>query len=314
MLNNFFYTVQQLERDGTGNEVSTDISRLIGTDCLPEYEKLRFKSNAQLAFAGQSVESEQEADDLQVLYTNFLQLFGTEGVLPQHYSKLLSQRLKQKDYAMSDFLDMFHHRLVSLFYRAWCKYRLAPQYEAHRLSSRQDPVTKLIDAVSGNQNTQSNNQRYYAGHFAKRLRSATNLKTLLMDFLGKPVEIDEFIGTWLTVPDSTLSRLTKRKSQRVKLGSGVFIGRRSWSAQSKIIVRVRELSHDYYQQIMPGSARYKTLQQIISVYTPAHISVEVHFHVTAAAERTCLSKPPQLSRNTWLHTQINDQLIAKTRI
>ncbi len=58
-----------------------------------------------------------------------LGLFGPSGSLPDHYTSLVIQRLRQHDFALRDFLDLFNHRTISLFYRAWEKYRFTIAYE-----------------------------------------------------------------------------------------------------------------------------------------------------------------------------------------
>ena len=56
-------------------------------------------------------------------------LTGPLGVLPHAYTELLLDRIRQKDTALRDFLDLFHHRIISLFYQAWEKYRFTIAYE-----------------------------------------------------------------------------------------------------------------------------------------------------------------------------------------
>jgi hypothetical protein len=46
---------------------------------------------------------------------SFLGLTGPQGVLPQHYTQLLIDRVRRKDFALRDYFDIFHHRMVSLF-------------------------------------------------------------------------------------------------------------------------------------------------------------------------------------------------------
>ena len=62
----------------------------------------------------------------------FLGLTGTQGVLPFCYTEWMLERKAAKDDTLAAFLDLFNHRLVSLFYRAWEKHRPPVLYEARR--------------------------------------------------------------------------------------------------------------------------------------------------------------------------------------
>jgi type VI secretion system protein ImpH len=63
----------------------------------------------------------------------FFGLTGPKGVLPPYYHRLLRRRLRARDPVLRDFLDIFNHRALSLFYRAWLKYRFPIAYErGHR--------------------------------------------------------------------------------------------------------------------------------------------------------------------------------------
>ena len=52
---------------------------------------------------------------------NFLGLTGPQGVLPLDYSLYAAGRERAGDHALKDFIGLFEHRIISLFYRAWAK-------------------------------------------------------------------------------------------------------------------------------------------------------------------------------------------------
>lgn len=53
------------------------------------------------------------------LSVRLLGLLGTNGPLPLHYTEYIQQRRREhNDMTFTRFLDMFHHRMLSLFYRA----------------------------------------------------------------------------------------------------------------------------------------------------------------------------------------------------
>ena len=63
----------------------------------------------------------------------FLGLYGTTGVLPRHYTHRLLEidQYTRGDAGrpLRDWLDLFNHRWVWQFYRAWEKYRFWLAYE-----------------------------------------------------------------------------------------------------------------------------------------------------------------------------------------
>ncbi|BFM08569.1 type VI secretion system baseplate subunit TssG [Halioxenophilus aromaticivorans] len=314
---NFFETVRQLERKQTYNlPKEMRWQGIVGLDALPEVEKLRFKSNYQLSFTPVSHGQHSGADDLttETLWVNFLQLMGSEGVLPQHYTKLIISRIKQRDYAMADFMDMFHHRLVSLFYRAWAKYRIVPQLDAHQQQNKQDPFTTLISALADYRPAANNAQRYYSGHFAKQVRSASALESLLGDYLKLPIKVDQHIGSWLPLASEDLSRLKTNGPNRVRLGQGVLIGRRAWSVQSKIAIHIKQLNFKRYRNLVPGSPEYTALTELVRSYTPAHIEIDLFFYVDTEKTKTGFRDRPQLAKTAWLYSQPQQTLVAKATI
>ncbi len=91
------------------------------------------------------------------MVVGFMGLTGPSGVLPTLYTDLLRRielegRGPQK-YALRDWFDLFNHRLVTLFYRAWKKYRPYATYrDALRGSTtafEDDSITQVLRSVCG---------------------------------------------------------------------------------------------------------------------------------------------------------------------
>jgi type VI secretion system protein ImpH len=125
----FFQAVRLLER--------LDPSRFpVGRDHRPLSEAVRFRAHQSLSFPASSLyDIHKPASPLPMpaMVVCFLGLTGPSGILPRHYTELLlrlERDLKGPEkHALRDWLDLFNHRLISLFYRAWEKYRFPIAYE-----------------------------------------------------------------------------------------------------------------------------------------------------------------------------------------
>src|SRR5262249_39916806 len=139
-----------------------------------------------------------------------LALTGPTGALPHGYTELLLERAQDRDHTLAAFLDLFHHRLLSLFYRAWEKPRPALALERgcdERAPARNgrpgghDEFSSYLFALMGlGMRTLRNRHdfpdealRYYVGLFAQQHRSATALEALLRGFFELPVEVVPFV-------------------------------------------------------------------------------------------------------------------------
>ena len=118
----FFQAVRLLER--------LDRSRQpVGYDGNPAVEVVRFRAQSGFNFPPAAItDLRPGAESAPPLMTvTFMGLTGPSGVLPAHYTDLL-YRLERDSKApekgaLAAWLDLFNHRLVSLFYRSWEKYR-----------------------------------------------------------------------------------------------------------------------------------------------------------------------------------------------
>jgi type VI secretion system protein ImpH len=84
-------------------------------------DAVRLGHKPHLVFAPSDVASYQEGDDgRRHLEQHSFGLFGPNGPLPIHITELAYERRHHVDDAtIVDVLNVFQHRLISLFYRAW---------------------------------------------------------------------------------------------------------------------------------------------------------------------------------------------------
>src|SRR5207302_6900125 len=144
-----------------------------------------------------------EEDDktaVPLVVINFMGLTGPSGVLPLYYTEMLLERLRQKDPVLRDFLDIFNHRMISLFYQAWEKYRFTIAYERGELDRFSHHLLDLIGLGTGGlqnrQDVTDDSLIYYSGLLGLNTRSAAALEQILIDYFDAPVHIEQFVGAW----------------------------------------------------------------------------------------------------------------------
>jgi len=329
----FFQAVRILERAAAraGASRPAEACQPVGEDGAPRHESVRFRAHVGLAFPASAVaqiERPAARDGAAVepglppweMLVTFLGLIGPHGVLPEHYTSLVIERVRSKDYALRDFLDLFHHRLLALFYRAWEKYRFPVGYERSQSRGQgEDDFTRALYCLVGlgpaalRRRSRYDDEAllYYAGLFAQRPPAAVSLETMLADFLGLPVAIQQFQGQWLALSPEDRSLLPAGhdlRGQNNRLGSNVVIGARVWDVQSKFRIRLGPLEYAQFRQYLPSGPSLPTLGQLVRTYVGPQWDFDVQPVLRAAAAPWCRlggdgRDPSRLGWNTWIRNR-----------
>jgi type VI secretion system protein ImpH len=328
----FFQAVRLLERlarQGAGH-ASRRPRQPVGQDHPPDQEFVRFRALPGLSFpAGSVSQIQQPAADGAVsaatspaleMVVACLGLTGPQGVLPQHYSTLLLQRSRVKDFALRDFLDLFNHRTISFFYRAWEKYRLPFAYERSRLGSDQEKADLVswclyclaglgTAGLRGRLDVDDEAFLFYSGHFAHFPRSAVTLEALLEDYFESPVGVQQAQGRWLVLEPGDRSLLPSAScpaGQHAQLGLDTIVGERVWDVQTKFRVRMGPLSYRQFRRFMPSGEGLRALGQMTRTYVGPELEFDVQLVLAAPEVPACLlsegstADQPRLGWNTWV--------------
>jgi len=307
-----FKLVRLLERYNV-YDAGDDLHFRIGSDSAPVNEPVRFHTVNHLGFTSNEVENILQrtgilgACDVYDIDVSSMGLTGPTGVLPQHYTRQIQQRIKDHDYALADFLDMFNHRLISLFYRAWAKYRITVDYEDHQTQGKQASATRAIQSLAGQYSGSFyETPLYYGGHFARQTRSAASLQLLLQDYLQHSVTLDSFQGRWLQInKNDRLCIGSKGFGRNNRLGDGVLPGDRVWDVQSKFRIKIGPICYAQHEKLLPDTKGFKKLEQLIRAYVPAHLLIELQFLIEDKSQnkQKPLGDSLRLGWNSWLNCQ-----------
>jgi len=235
----------------------------------------------------------------------FFGLTGAQGVLPHGYTEHASARARAKDTAFRDFLDLFHHRLLSLFYRAWERYRpmlAAERGEEDRLRSHLlDLVGVGTPAIQAASPIPPDVLAHYAGLLASRTRSALGLAQLAMDYFGVEATVEQFVGEWRPLSGGGQLCLGDEGLDGT-LGAAV-VGDAVYDPHAAIRLRLGPLPRRQFRAFLPGGPDHPRLQDLIRCYVAGQVQVRVRLVLRQGeATRATLGGPdaPTLAFGTWL--------------
>jgi type VI secretion system protein ImpH len=304
----FFQAVRLMQRMYTGRAP-------VGRFMHPAKEVVRFGAHAATAFpASQIQDIRWDTGGAPVMVINFMGLTGPSGVLPLYYSELIRERLRQKDSTLIAFLDLFNHRMVSLFYQAWEKYRFTVAYER---GERDRLSLHLLDFVGlgtpGLQSRQAvadDSLLFYSGLLALRSRSALSLRSILEDYFDVPVEIEQFVGAWYPLAVQDQCCFDKGQSFSEQLGVGAVVGDEIWDQQSGLRIRLGPLTLKQYVDFLPHGAAWEPLRAITRFFSGNESEFEVQLVLRSDEVPACEldDQPssgvlPQLGWLTWAKTE-----------
>src|ERR1700754_938442 len=216
----------QYEREAVGKDTA-DINR----------EIVRFRTRQTLSFPPSEIYQitrDGDPDAPPEMTVAFMGLTGPIGVLPHHYSELVIDRSRHKDTTLWSFFDIFNHRMISLFYRVWEKYRFPIAYERGKLDEFSSCLFSIVGlGTHGLRGRLSLNDQvllYYGGLVAQHPHSASAIAAILSDHFGVTVKVEQFLGQWLKLGDD-ITRLGQANSN---LGVTTIAGTRVWDQQSKL--------------------------------------------------------------------------------
>jgi len=263
----FFQAVRLLER-------MEPARGRVGEDTLPEREVVQFRAAPTIRFPASEIlairsrrsdgTDSTPARSPYEMIVNFMGLTGPKGVLPSHFTRLLIRRLRAKDPTLRDFLDLLNHRRVSLFYRAWTKYRFPIAFERARRReiTHDDTFTRCLFSLVGLGTAGQRGRHalddhtfiYYGGLFAHHPRSAITLEGMLAHQFGVPVRIEQFRGQWLNLQarDRTMLPGTREPGGRHnRQGRDIVLGKRIWNVESKFRIRLGPLGLEGFHRFLP---------------------------------------------------------------
>jgi type VI secretion system protein ImpH len=281
----FFQAVRLVHRLQSGRE-------MVGGFAQPVREALRFSVNNSLAFPAAQVADLDWADDGRArMNVNFMGLTGPMGLLPHSYTELIQERNRAKDHALQDFLDVFNHRSISLFYQAWEKYRFYVTYERGQLDRFSHCIMSLVGlgtpGLEHRQRLSDMSLLYYSGLLSLQPKPALGLEQIIGDHFDVPVEIQQFVGAWHKLDPADQCGL-EDDAYSDQIGQGAVAGDEVWDLQSRCRIKLGPLTARQYASFLPAGDAWEPLRALTSFYAGGEIEFELQLVLRSAEVPPCV--------------------------
>ncbi|MGB2985253.1 MAG: type VI secretion system baseplate subunit TssG [Phycisphaerae bacterium] len=302
----FFEAVWLLERYGS-------VRVPVGDRGPVSDESFRFRPDVSLGFPPTDVrrithwtDAASDSSFYQFEVT-FMGLYGVSTPLPLHYAVDLLRSVEQYEASASDtagpdspgarrmegrdatstpvrdFLDILHHRLISLFYRGWLKYRYD---RAFGLLSR-DVITDYLLWLIGCPRSYDEaalgvspvRLLRYAGILTQHPRSATTLEGMLRDYWGEaPIEVQQCVGRWVPVSPADRNCIGVANSG---LGLDLTVGEQVYDLNGAFNVTIGPTDWATYLSFLPGEPCHAQTRALVALYCADPLSVTIELRLQA---------------------------------
>lgn len=283
---------------------------LTGQSGKPSEDPVRFGQTPHTSFAPSTLSKLEyrQGGRAPWLTQNFLGVFGPNGPLPLHITEYARDRKRHhQDDTFANFADLFHHRIVSLFYRAWSQAQPTVQRDRpgeDRFAVYLGSLVGLgMPALQDADAMPHDAKLHFAAHLGSLPRHTEGLTAMLSGILGVPVRIVEFVAHWLRIPQRDRFVLGTRHDIG-RLGESCVIGERVWQRQDKFQVRLGPMNLEQYERFLPTGSSFRALVDAVWNYLGSEWLWEVNLRLEGRQKPVvCLGKQGALGWTTWLQTE-----------
>ncbi|TXT27320.1 MAG: type VI secretion protein [Gallionellaceae bacterium] len=280
----------------------------------PRDEPIRVSQEVSLSFAASDIASVEPANEYHPprLQQRVLGLFGPNGALPLHLTDYAYERKRYEgDATFARFVDVFHHRMLLLFYRAWANHQPVVSLDRPAENRFGGYVAALCGlGTPALRNRDSVDDLFKMGHagiLARHVKCAEGLQVLLADYFEVQVHIEEWVGYWLPVPESERTRLGSRLGFSM-LGLDAVIGERIWDCQTRFRIVLGPLSLKNYQRFLPDGKSYTKLVDLVRLYVGEELAWEAQLILRREeVPLPLLGEQIRLGWTVWLGGRLEEQ-------
>lgn len=279
-----------------------------GKAIRPSQEPFRLGQVAQMAFAPREVARIREADGKVEVDLFSLGIWGPQGAMPLHFSEQAYAWSEHQDRTLTNFVNIFHHRALSLFYRAWFISQDTASLD-RKTDERFAFYTGSLAGLDPKDITDSllpvHPRLASTSHLIREARSPEGLVGALTYYFDIPVRIEEYVEQWVYLDKNEQSSLGDFSSS-VLLGDGAILGNAIQDKQHKFRLVLGPLSFRQYVLFSPWGNDLPILREWVRNFIGFEYAWDVQL-ILAADEmpEATLDGTHQLGYASWLERNGN---------
>lgn len=239
------------------------------------------------------------------LLVHFLGLFGPHGPLPLHLTEYAYERIHHhSDHTFSRFADIFHHRMLCLFYRAWADTQPVVHHDRPGTDRFGGYLGSLfgigMDSLCDRDAMPDRAKLLFAGHLACQTKHTDGLRAIIAEYFGFATGIVEFVGEWMSISERDQTRLGAAPHAGA-LGMSTVVGASVFGCQHKFRVVLGPLRLPSYRSMLPGGTGLAELTAIVRNYIGDELVWDLNLVLCAEdVPALRLDGGAQLGWTTWL--------------
>jgi type VI secretion system protein ImpH len=289
-----------------------------GEAANPQDEAVRFRSLVTQVFPASEVQSIEPGEhDQPVVTANLFPVAGAGGPLPAPDGERVIEQTWRKDHAMRDFLDMFHHRLLSLLVRSRKMHH--PAYTSRR--PHDGPIASYLYAFFGMALDEVRHRMrisdralvFYSGLLAQQPRSASGLERLLSDYFQVPARVEQLLGQWRSL-DAEEWTIIGTRGRNQSLGQGALLGCRVWDQQGRFEVHLGPMRLDAFLNLLPCGSGFEPLCELTRFYVGPDPEFGFRMIVEGLDTAPAVLGTSRLGWTSWLKTRPAAGLDSQVRL
>lgn len=282
----------------------------LGRTLVPSEEPVRFRVKKGLSFPASDISDLKmgSPDQPPRMEVAFMGLTGPSGILPQWYTQLILERAKEKDHALAAFLDLFNHRLITLFYLAWKKHRFPENYEI----GARDRLSRYLLSLSGLGTPgltrmiglPEESLSFYSGLLSRPVASAVAIEAAVAYFADASVRLEQYIERIVDLDPSDQTQLGKANAI---LGDDAICGSQVWESQTKFRLHLGPVGKTKFVRLMPTGDLLVPIFSLVRYMVGIEFEFEIRIYLKKEDVPLCQlgttgADAPLLGWTTWVST------------